>query len=312
MRRRYYIRMGLLLFAVMLTVGCTQADRLSIEDIWARPGNQDANSAVYFIVENSTGEIDTLLSAESDIAIVVELHESMMKNVAEGQAEMAKLVEDKSYEHMEAHHQDAHHGDGGMENHEHEDGEHCEDPHEEGEHNESHHENGDMENHEHEDGEHCEDHHEEGEHHDAHHENGDMENHEHEDGELCEDHNEECEHNVTHHESGDMENHEHEDGEHCEDHNEECEHQDGHHEGEDMENTMESRMDTNLAGGVMMMVQQENVHVGAQSQIEFTPGGLHVMLIGLNQDLNPGDTFQVTLNFENAGRITLDVPVREP
>jgi len=75
---------------------------------------------------------------------------------------------------------------------------------------------------------------------------------------------------------------------------------------------MESSMDTNLAGGVMMMVQQENVPVGAQSQIEFSPGGLHVMLIGLNQDLNPGDTFQVTLNFENAGQITMDVPVREP
>ena len=282
MRRRYYIRMGLLLFAVMLTVGCTPADSLSIEDIWARPGNQDANSAVYFVVANTTDEIDKLLSAESDIATAVEVHKSMMKPEDEGQGELAKPVEDEPHEHMEAHLHEAHHEDGGIENHEHEDGELCEDHHEKGEYNESHHEHGDMEN------------------------------HEHEDSALCEDHHEECEFNVSHHESGDMEIHEHEDGEHCEDHNEEFEHHDGHHESEDIGNTMESSMDTNLAGGVMMMVQQENVRVGAQSQLEFTPGGLHVMLIGLDQDLNPGDTFQVTLNFEKAGRITLDVPVREP
>ena len=222
MRRRYYIRMGLLLFAVMLTVGCTPADSLSIEDIWARPGNHDANSAVYFVVANTTDEIDKLLSAESDIATAVEVHKSMMKPEDEGQGELAKPVEDEPHEHMEAHLHEAHH------------------------------------------------------------------------------------------ENGDMEYHEHEDGEHCEDHNEEFEHHDGHHESEDIGNTMESSMDTNLAGGVMMMVQQENVRVGAQSQLEFTPGGLHVMLIGLAQDLNPGDTFQVTLTFEKAGRITLDVPVREP
>jgi len=169
-----------------------------------------------------------------------------------------------------------------------------------------------RENHEHEDSALCEDHHEEGEHNVSHHEYGDMENHEHEDSALCEDHHEECEYNVSHHESGVMEIHEHADSALCEVHHEEFEHHDGHHESEDIGNTMESSMDTNLAGGVMMMVQQENVRIGAQSQIEFTPGGLHVMLIGLNQDLNPGDTFQVTLNFENAGQITLDVPVREP
>ena len=222
MRARNYFRMGLILFAIVLTVGCTQADRLSVEDIWARPGNQDANSAVYFVLVNNTGETDTLLSAESDIATALELHESLMQNVDVGQGELAKPVEDEPHEHMEAHHQAAHYVD------------------------------------------------------------------------------------------GDMENHAHEDGENCVDHHAEGEHIDAHHESESNGNTMESSMDTNLAGGVMMMVQQENVPVGAQSQIEFSPGGLHVMLIGLNQDLNPGDTFQVTLNFENAGQITMDVPVREP
>ena len=67
-----------------------------------------------------------------------------------------------------------------------------------------------------------------------------------------------------------------------------------------------------MAGAVMTMVQQENVPVAAGSQVTFEPGGLHVMLIGLTEDLKPGASFKVTLHFEKAGTITLDVPVREP
>jgi copper(I)-binding protein len=36
------------------------------------------------------------------------------------------------------------------------------------------------------------------------------------------------------------------------------------------------------------------------------------MLIGLNQDLNVGDSFTVTLELEKAGEISLDVVVKEP
>jgi len=61
----------------------------------------------------------------------------------------------------------------------------------------------------------------------------------------------------------------------------------------------------------MKMVQQMNVPVPTGETI-FKPGDLHVMLIGLKNDLKPGDTFKVTLNFENAGEKTLDVVVREP
>ncbi len=64
--------------------------------------------------------------------------------------------------------------------------------------------------------------------------------------------------------------------------------------------------------GEMKMIHQENIPVPAKGQLEFKPGSFHVMLIGLKHDLNPGDTFQVTLHFENAGDITLDVPVKQP
>ena len=68
---------------------------------------------------------------------------------------------------------------------------------------------------------------------------------------------------------------------------------------------------TIMEDGNMKMVQQMNVPVPIGETI-FKPGDLHVMLIGLKNDLNPGDTFTVTLNFENAGEKTLDVVVREP
>lgn len=64
--------------------------------------------------------------------------------------------------------------------------------------------------------------------------------------------------------------------------------------------------------GTMKMAAQENVPIPANTRVTFEPGGLHVMLIGLKDDLNSGDAFQVTLTFEKAGDITLDVPVKEP
>jgi len=43
---------------------------------------------------------------------------------------------------------------------------------------------------------------------------------------------------------------------------------------------------------------------------ELKPGGVHLMLMGMKQPLNGGDTFPVTLTFEKAGTMTLDVPVK--
>ncbi len=45
-------------------------------------------------------------------------------------------------------------------------------------------------------------------------------------------------------------------------------------------------------------------------RIEFKPGGYHMMLVGLTQDLKAGGTFKLTLQFEKSGAITLDVPIR--
>lgn len=63
--------------------------------------------------------------------------------------------------------------------------------------------------------------------------------------------------------------------------------------------------------GVMSMQMQEAVSVPARSGVEFKPGGLHVMFVGLTRDLKVGDTITLILRFENAGEITLRVEVKE-
>ncbi len=45
------------------------------------------------------------------------------------------------------------------------------------------------------------------------------------------------------------------------------------------------------------------------STTELTPGGFHGMLMGLTAALKEGDSFPVTLTFQRAGDITIDVEV---
>lgn len=60
--------------------------------------------------------------------------------------------------------------------------------------------------------------------------------------------------------------------------------------------------------GMMQMRHVPVLDIAQNSTVEFRPGGLHVMLIGLVAPLQAGDEFQLTLTFEQAGEIT--VPVR--
>jgi len=71
--------------------------------------------------------------------------------------------------------------------------------------------------------------------------------------------------------------------------------------------------ESSMDGDVMRMQQLPNgIEIPANGQVELKPGGLHVMLIGLTKDLNPGETFPVTLQFEQAGAITVEAEVRQP
>ena len=64
--------------------------------------------------------------------------------------------------------------------------------------------------------------------------------------------------------------------------------------------------------GVMSMHPVDGIEVPLKEQVELKPGGLHVMLIGLKQDLNPGDQINLILVFEKSGEIPITVDVRVP
>jgi copper(I)-binding protein len=65
------------------------------------------------------------------------------------------------------------------------------------------------------------------------------------------------------------------------------------------------------ADETMSMHPQESVLVPGRGQVIFEPGGLHVMLVGLQQDLVEGDEIDLTLRFQEAGEITLQVAVEQ-
>jgi copper(I)-binding protein len=62
-------------------------------------------------------------------------------------------------------------------------------------------------------------------------------------------------------------------------------------------------------GGVMRMRQIDSIKVPAGGMTMLKPGGLHIMLIGLNQAMNEGDSVSLTLVFADGSRVALDVPV---
>jgi hypothetical protein len=71
--------------------------------------------------------------------------------------------------------------------------------------------------------------------------------------------------------------------------------------------------ETVMEGDVMRMQQVEGgIQVPAGGQAELKPGGYHVMLIGLTQDLAVGDKFPVTLEFASGATLEVEAEVREP
>jgi copper(I)-binding protein len=65
------------------------------------------------------------------------------------------------------------------------------------------------------------------------------------------------------------------------------------------------------AGGMMRMQQVEAVALPAGQQVDFAPGGLHLMLIDLRQPLAAGQNFTLELHFEHAGSVQVQVEVHK-
>jgi len=64
------------------------------------------------------------------------------------------------------------------------------------------------------------------------------------------------------------------------------------------------------ASGTTRMEKQETVSMPAHSRIEFQPGGLHIMLMGVKKNLRPSEQITIHLHFQKAGKITFSVPVK--
>ncbi len=66
------------------------------------------------------------------------------------------------------------------------------------------------------------------------------------------------------------------------------------------------------SGDTMHMQMHSALEIPADGSIELAPGGYHVMLIGLIDDLTPGEEFTLRLTFEKAGEISVPVKVKQP
>jgi copper(I)-binding protein len=77
----------------------------------------------------------------------------------------------------------------------------------------------------------------------------------------------------------------------------------------DVANTAELH-ETVEQGGKMVMRPLPKFDVPAGGKLEMKPGSYHIMLLSLKQDLKPGDTVNVGLTFEKAGKIALEAPVK--
>jgi copper(I)-binding protein len=64
-----------------------------------------------------------------------------------------------------------------------------------------------------------------------------------------------------------------------------------------------------MDGDIMKMRSVESVDLPPGKPVALRPNGTHFMLIGLNQPLKQGDKVPVTLQFEKAGAITVDVMI---
>jgi manganese/iron transport system substrate-binding protein len=70
--------------------------------------------------------------------------------------------------------------------------------------------------------------------------------------------------------------------------------------------------ETRLEGEVMKMSPLPGgIQLPAGETVTLEPGGLHIMLIGLTQDLAPGDKISLTLNFKSSDPVSIEAEVRE-
>lgn len=66
-----------------------------------------------------------------------------------------------------------------------------------------------------------------------------------------------------------------------------------------------------MENDVMIMEMQPSVTLNPDDEVMFEPGGLHVMLISIKEELKLGDHFGIILHFADHEDIVVDVTVQE-
>ena len=62
--------------------------------------------------------------------------------------------------------------------------------------------------------------------------------------------------------------------------------------------------------GKMIMREVPKFEIPAGGKLKLQPGGDHLMLIGIKEPLKAGSTVKATLQFENAGKVEVDLAVK--
>jgi copper(I)-binding protein len=62
-------------------------------------------------------------------------------------------------------------------------------------------------------------------------------------------------------------------------------------------------------GGVVRMREMPAIEIAPGANVVFSPGGMHIMLVGLNQPMREGHAIPLTLVFEKGGKVDVMVPV---
>ncbi|MEH2506688.1 copper(I)-binding protein [Bradyrhizobium sp. AZCC 1578] len=61
--------------------------------------------------------------------------------------------------------------------------------------------------------------------------------------------------------------------------------------------------------GVSRMREMPTVDFRPRAKVTFSPGGMHIMIVGLKEPLKEGQSFPMTMTFEKAGKIDVMIPV---
>jgi copper(I)-binding protein len=65
-----------------------------------------------------------------------------------------------------------------------------------------------------------------------------------------------------------------------------------------------------MQNGMMEMLPVKSLPIAPATPIKFSPGGYHIMLMGLSHPLSAGQTFPLTLTFGDGRRVTTTVTVQ--